>query len=144
MFAWHGDLLYLSGHLPITTDGEILTGTLASGDAAAAAASTSSSQKLVGLDDGYAAARWCALNMVSTLKAELGDLDRVHKVVKLLGVVQSTADFQEHHLVMNGCSDALMEIFGGDVGYHARSAIGTNALPLDVPVEVEMIVRVKP
>lgn len=145
MFAWDGDLLYLSGHLPIDVDGTLITGTLASDEVIAATEVpyASGDQKLVSRDEGYEAARWCALNLISTLKGELGDLDRVDKIVKLLGIVQSTAEFQEHHLVMNGCSDTLMEVFGGDVGYHARSAIGTNSLPLDMAVEVEMIVRVK-
>lgn len=63
---------------------------------------------------------------------------------KIFGIVNSTNDFKEQHLVLNGCSDVLMEVFGSDIGFHARSAIGTNTLPLDVSVEIEAIVQVKP
>lgn len=81
---------------------------------------------------------------MATLKQELGDLDRVEKVVKVFGIVQSTNDFKEQHLVMDGCSDTIIEVFGDDVGYHARSAIGTSTLPIDISVEVEAIVQIKP
>ena len=84
------------------------------------------------------------LNLVATLQQELdGDLDRVEQIVKLLGIVQSADDFHQQHTVVNGCSDVLVEIFGPDRGRHARSAIGTNALPLDLVVEIEAIVRIK-
>lgn len=63
---------------------------------------------------------------------------------QIFGIVNSTNDFQEQHLVVNGCSDVLMEVFGNDIGFHARSAIGTNTLPLGVSVEIEAIVQVKP
>ena len=128
MFCWNGDLLFLSGHLPARIDGGLVTGRLRNGH---------------NIEVGIDAARWCALNLISTLKQELGDLDRVEQIVKILGIVQSTDDFKEHHLVMNGCSDTLMEVFGANVGYHARSAVGTNSLPLDCMCEVEAIVRVK-
>jgi enamine deaminase RidA (YjgF/YER057c/UK114 family) len=79
------------------------------------------------------------------LQQELGgDLDRVEKIVKLFGIVQSTDDFKEQHKVLNGCSDLLVEVFGEERGLHARSAIGTNCLPLDISVEVEAIVQIKP
>lgn len=122
-----GDLLFLSGHLPLNNDGTLQTGKI-------------SSQTV---DKGYQAARQVALNLIATLQAELGDLDRVEQVVKLFGIVQSTDDFHEQHKVMNGCSDVFVEVFGKERGFHARSAIGTNALPLDISVEVEAIVRVK-
>ena len=80
---------------------------------------------------------------MSTLKEQLGDLDKIEKVVKVFGIVQSTTDFKSQHLVMDGCSDVIMEIFGQDVGYHARSAIGTSTLPLDISVEVEAVVQLK-
>eukprot|EP00616_Rhizochromulina_sp_CCMP1243_P019740 CAMPEP_0118966198 /NCGR_PEP_ID=MMETSP1173-20130426/3698_1 /TAXON_ID=1034831 /ORGANISM="Rhizochromulina marina cf, Strain CCMP1243" /LENGTH=134 /DNA_ID=CAMNT_0006914937 /DNA_START=113 /DNA_END=517 /DNA_ORIENTATION=- len=121
--------LYISGHLPITAAGELLTGRLGNGG--------------LSVDEGYQAARWVGLNFLATLKQELGDLDRVEKVVKLLGVVNSEDDFINQHLVMNGCSDLFMEVFGKEVGYHARSAFGTNTLPLNVPVEAELLVRVR-
>uniref|UniRef100_A0A7S1YXV5 Endoribonuclease L-PSP/chorismate mutase-like domain-containing protein n=1 Tax=Ditylum brightwellii TaxID=49249 RepID=A0A7S1YXV5_9STRA len=125
------NMLYISGHLPITNDGELLTGVVGDdGDGKS-------------IEEGYAAARLAALNMVSTMKEQLGDLDRVEQVVKVFGIVNSTVDFKSQHLVMDGCSDAIMEVFGKPVGYHARSAIGTNTLPLDASVEVEAIIQIK-
>lgn len=122
--------LYLSGHLPIKPDGSMATGTVGPG--------------AMSLSDAQDAAKWCGLGLIATMQDQLGgDLDRVEKVVKLFGIVASTPDFKEQHLVMNGCSDVVMQILG-DRGYHARSAIGTNALPLGSPVEVEAIIKVKP
>jgi len=96
------------------------------------------------LEQGQEAARWCGLNLIATIQDQLGgDLDRVEKIVKLFGIVSSTLDFKEQHLVMNGASDVMMEVFG-ERGYHARSAIGTSTLPLDIAVEVEAVVKVKP
>lgn len=77
------------------------------------------------------------------MQAELGDLDRVEQVVKIFGIVRSTDSFTDQHLVLNGCSDMLMEVFGMDKAFHARSAIGSNSLPLGAAVEVEAIVRIK-
>ena len=91
----------------------------------------------------YAAARHVGLNLIATIQKELGDLDRVEKIVKLLGVVHSTDDFYEQHVVMNGVSDLFMEVFGKERGVHARSAIGVNTLPLGISVEVEAIVQFK-
>jgi len=127
-----GNMLYLSGHLPVKVDGTLLTGRIGP---------DSDGEKV---EHGYEAARWCGLNIISTLKEQLGDLDRVEKVVKVFGIVNSTTDFKHQHLVMDGCSDVIMEVFGNPVGYHARSAIGTNTLPLDMSVEVEAIVQIKP
>lgn len=127
-----GNMLYVSGHLPFKVDGSLMTGRMgpASGGHT--------------VEHGYEAARNAGLNIVATLKEQLGDLDRVEKVVKVFGIVQSTDDFKEQHLVMDGCSDLMMEVFGKEVGYHARSAIGTSTLPLDISVEVEAIVQIKP
>lgn len=80
--------------------------------------------------------------MIATLKHELGDLDRVEKIVKVLGFVNCAADFKDQAKVINGTSDLLVEVFG-DKGKHSRSAVGTNVLPFDVSVEVELIVQVK-
>ncbi len=125
-----GDLLFLSGHLPMLEDGSLMTGSIGSEH---------------NLDHGYAAARQCGLNLIATLQKELGgDLDRVEQIVKLFGIVQSSNDFHEQHKVLNGCSDLMKEVFGEERGLHARSAIGTNSLPLDISVEVEAIVRIKP
>ena len=83
------------------------------------------------------------MNLIATLKTELRDLNRVKSIVKLFGIVQSTSEFKEQHLVMNGVSELLGQVFG-DNGVHSRSAIGTNSLPLDISVEVEAIVEVMP
>jgi len=123
-------MLYISGHIPFTNDGKLLTGAVGEGAKP--------------LEEGREAARACGLNMLATLKRELGDLDRVEQVVKIFGIVNSTTDFKFQHRVMDGCSDLMMEVFDKPVGYHARSAIGTNTLPLDITVEVEGIVQIKP
>ncbi|KAG7344868.1 translation initiation inhibitor [Nitzschia inconspicua] len=125
-----GNMLYVSGHLPFQADGTLMTGRI--------------DGKERDVDYGYQAARWAGLNIVATLQEQLGDLDRIEKIVKVFGIVQSSDDFKSQHLVMDGCSDVLMEIFGKEVGYHARSAIGTSTLPLDISVEVEAVVQLKP
>lgn len=93
------------------------------------------------LEDGYEAARICAINALSVLKEELGDLDKVKQIVKVLGFVNSAPGFDKQPLVVNGCSDLIENIFG-EKGKHARSAISANELPFGTPVEVEMIVEV--
>lgn len=97
----------------------------------------------VTVEEGQEAARVAGIQLLSTIRYALGDLDRVSKILKLTGFVNSTRDFNKHHLVMNGCSDLIGEAFGREVGTHARSAIGTSILPLDVPVEIEAIVEFK-
>lgn len=125
-----GDLLFLSGHLPLNADGSLHTGKI------------DGTQKTV--QHGYDAARQVALNLIATIQKELGgDLDKVDQIVKVLGIVQSADDFHEQHKVINGCSDVFVQVFGESKGMHARSAIGTNALPLDMSVEIEAIVRIK-
>lgn len=93
------------------------------------------------LDSAYVSARRTALCLMSTLKAELGDLRKVRRVVRVLGMVNATPDFTEHPRVINGCSDLLVQVFG-ERGRHARSAAGMASLPLNIPVEIEMIVEV--
>ena len=121
-----GSTLYLSGHLPIPASGELIKGKV--GDT-------------ISPEDANVAARWCALNIISTLKAELGDLDKVAKIHKLVAFVNCVDTFTAQPAVVNGASDLMVEVFG-DKGKHARSAVGTNALPLNVPVEIEAIVEV--
>lgn len=94
------------------------------------------------LAEGGDAARITVLNLLSQIKAEIGSLDKVKGIVKLLGFVNSSDDFYEQHVVMNAASDLLAEIFG-DSGKHARSAIGVNALPLNVPIEIEIVLELK-
>lgn len=121
-----GNQLYISGQLPMA-DGKIaLTGTLGAG---------------VAVDDAAAAARLCAVNILAQAKAALGDLEKVVRVVKLVGFVASTADFGDQPKVVNGASDFLVEALG-ERGRHARSAVGVAALPFGAAVEVEAILEV--
>jgi enamine deaminase RidA (YjgF/YER057c/UK114 family) len=121
-----GDLVYVSGQVPVVDGKPSHLGRL--GDN-------------LGLDDGVAAARTCAVNVLAALKAELGELSRVRRVVKLTGFVASTADFTDQPKVINGASELFGEAFG-EAGRHARAAIGVAVLPLGVPVEVDAIVEV--
>jgi enamine deaminase RidA (YjgF/YER057c/UK114 family) len=122
-----GDLIYLSGRLPMQEGKVAYQGKLGPD---------------VSPEDGYQAARLAMLNVVATLKSEIGDLDRVRRVIKVVGMVSSDPEFAEQASVLNGASDLLVEIFG-DRGRHARSAIGVAALPLNACVEIEMIVEVE-
>ncbi len=121
-----GNLVYTAGQLP-AKDGEMLATGKLGGD--------------VDEETGYACARQCALNALAAIKAEIGDLSAITRVVKAVVFVASTPDFTAQPKVANGASELLGEVFG-DAGRHARSAVGVAALPLDVPVEVELIVEV--
>ena len=121
-----GNLLFVSGHGPYP-DGKIKT----SGKVG----------KELTVEEGYQVARNVGLNCLASVKAAVGDLDKVKRVVKLLGMVHCTEDFKEQPKVINGCSDLLVEIFG-EIGKHARSAVGMQALPNGIPVEIEMILEV--
>ena len=121
-----GNMLYISGQLPLWNGQRRHIGKL--GDD-------------VSVEDGQTAARLCALNVVAQAKAALGNLDRVARVVKLVGFVNSTPDFTDQPPVVNGASDLMVEVFG-DKGRHARSAVGVSALPLGVSVEVEAILEI--
>jgi enamine deaminase RidA (YjgF/YER057c/UK114 family) len=122
-----GNLVFLSGHGPVLDDGSLITGKVGAD---------------LTLDEGYNAARQVALILLASLKSEIGDLDKVHRVVKLLGMVNCTPNFTDQPKVINGASDLLVELFG-DKGKHARSAVGMNALPSNIAVEVEMIVEIE-
>lgn len=93
------------------------------------------------IEQGYAAARQCMINILAVLKEHLGDLNKVKRVVKLLGFVNSADGFLEQPFVINGASELLIEVFGEN-GRHARSALAANELPFDTPVEIEMIVEI--
>jgi len=121
-----GNMLYLSGQLPIDKDGTLLTGRLG---------------RERNTEHGRKAARLCAINLVAAIKAELGDLDLVRNIVKLQSFVSSDETFTEQHIVTNAASELLFEIFG-EIGRHARSAVGTNQLPLNASVEIEAIVEI--
>ncbi len=120
-----GNLLFLAGAGPQKDDGTYLSGRLG--------------QDFT-VDQGYEAARLTALFQLATLKSELGDLNRVTRVVKVLGMVNSTPSFTDQPKVINGYSDLIVAVFG-DRGRHARSAVGMAVLPFNIPVEVEMIVE---
>ena len=94
------------------------------------------------VDQAYQHARQTGLNLISVMKAELGDLDRVRRIVKVLGMVNATPEFTQQPEVINGCSDLFVEVFG-DRGKHARSAVGMGSLPRQIPVEIEVIVEVE-
>lgn len=100
--------------------------------------------KDVSVEEGYEAAKTAGLNLLATLKHNVGDLDKIKRVVKLTGFVNCVDGFSQQPAVINGCSDLMLKVFGEKAGAHTRSAIGTNSLPLGVPVEVEAIVELTP
>jgi enamine deaminase RidA (YjgF/YER057c/UK114 family) len=97
--------------------------------------------KNISIEEGYEAARLTTLNLIATIKGDVEDLDRVTRIVKLLGMVNAAPDFTEHSSVINGASDLLVEVFG-ERGKHARSALGVSSLPMNVCVEIELVVEV--
>ena len=123
-----GNLVFISGQGPIEGGKVLYPGALG---------------KDVSLEDGVKSARLCAINVLAQLKDALGgDLDRVVRVVKLLGFVNSTAEFKDHPKVINGASDLMVEVFG-DKGRHARSAVASPSLPMGISTEVEAIIEVE-
>ena len=122
-----GNMLYVSGQVTLRDGKPQHLGKLGAG---------------IDVDEGAQAARLCALNIVAQAKAALGELDRVARVVKLTGFVNSAPEFTDQPKVINGASDFMVEVFG-DKGRHARSAVGVAALPLGVSVEVEAILEVE-
>ena len=121
------DLVFLSGHGPTRDGAWAYRGKLG---------------REFSVAEGYEAAKLVMLNCLASLKEAVGDLDRVRRVVKLLGMVNGTPDFTRHPEVVNGASDLLVALYG-DRGRHARSAVGMVGLPFDIPVEIEMIVQVQ-
>ncbi len=127
MSAQTGNTVFLSGHIA-KKDGKVWVGQLG---------------KDMATDEGKQAARAVAIDLLATLQAACGgDLNRVQRIVKLMSLVNSTADFTEHHLVTNGASELIGEVFG-EQGKHARSAFGVAQLPLGACVEIEMIAEIK-
>lgn len=122
-----GKLVYLSGHGPDKKDGGLVKGKVGSD---------------LDLEQAKAAARLVGISLLSTLKAEIGDLNKVKRIVKVLGMVNAIPTFEQHPQVINGCSDLMVEVFG-EAGKHARSAIGVGSLPMNIAVEIEMIVELK-
>lgn len=123
-----GDLLFLAGHVPFGMDGSLVRGKLGAS---------------LDLEAGRAAARLAGLGVLATLRAELGSLDRVERIVRVYGVVNATPDFMGHTPVIDGASELFHEVFG-EAGRHARLAVGVSSLPFDIALEVEAIVQVRP
>jgi enamine deaminase RidA (YjgF/YER057c/UK114 family) len=127
MYVQTGNLVFLSGHLAKDADGAVIVGQLG---------------KNVTVEQGQQAARNIAIDLMGTLQQACGgDLNRVKRIVKLMSLVNSTPDFTEHHLVTNGASTLLGDVFG-DAGKHARSAFGVAQIPLGACAEIEMIVEI--
>lgn len=122
-----GSLLFLAGKGPLKTDNTYITGKLG---------------KDLSVEQGYEAARITAINHLAVLKNELGSLNKVKRIIKVLGMVNCTEDFKDQPKVINGYSDLMVEIFG-EKGKHARSAVGMLALPMNMAVEVEVIVEIE-
>jgi len=119
-----GNLAYLSGHLPSRPDGSLIQGKVGSDYT---------------MEEGKLAARTVGLAILATLRHELGSLDKIKSVVKLFGMVNATPDFDKHPYVINGCSELMEEVFGGENGVGARSAFGVSGLPANCVVEIEAI-----
>lgn len=120
-----GNMVYLSGHGPDKPGGGQVTGKLGSD---------------LTIEEGQAAARLVGISLLSTLKSEIKDLNKVRRIIKVLGLVNAIPTFEKHSVVMNGFSDLMVQVFGAN-GKHARSAIGVASLPNNIPVEIEMIVE---
>ena len=122
-----GNLIFLAGKGPTKPNGENITGKLGAD---------------LTIEEGYEAARITAINQISVLKLELGDLKKVKRIVKVRGMVNAVPDFTDQPKVVNGYSDLMVEVFG-ERGKHARAAVGMGSLPGNIAVEVEMIVEVE-
>lgn len=121
-----GNVLFVSGQGPMIDGRPVVKGKLGG---------------TVSEDDGIKAARLAAVNALAVLASALGSLERVTRIVKLNGYVNCTDDFERQHVIVNGASELLVEVFG-EKGRHARAAVGTNALPMGIPVELELMVEV--
>ncbi|MGQ0737532.1 MAG: RidA family protein [Bacteroidota bacterium] len=122
-----GNLLYLSGRGPWKADGTYMTGKVG---------------RNLTIEQGYEAARLTAISHLAVLKTELGSLNKVKRIVKVLGMVNCTDDFKDHPKVINGYSDLMVELFG-EKGKHARSAVGMCSLPFNMAVEIELVVEIE-
>ena len=122
-----GKLVFVSGHGPVLPSGEYMKGKVGAD---------------LSVEQGKEAARLTGISLLGALKSEIGDLNKVKRFVKVLGMVNATPDFDKHPQVINGFSDLMVEVFGEN-GKHARSAVGMGSLPMNIPVEIEMIVELK-
>jgi enamine deaminase RidA (YjgF/YER057c/UK114 family) len=125
----HGDLAYVSGHGPLKPDKTLMIGKVGED---------------VDFEFGKLAARQVGLAILATLREQLGSLDRVKRVIKVLGMVNATPDFKDHPGVINGCSELFAEVFGSENGIGARSAVGMGSLPTNITVEIEAIFEIVP
>lgn len=133
-FSWvrvRGDRAFVSGHIALNADGSVYDVTGKVGDE-------------VSVEQGYEAARLTGLSMLSSLKRELGSLDRVSAWLRVFGMINTAPGFVQTPLVINGFSDLVLDVFGADRGDHCRSAIGVAALPFNTPVEIEAEVEISP
>ncbi|PYJ57371.1 MAG: hypothetical protein DME24_19445 [Verrucomicrobia bacterium] len=122
-----GNLAYVSGHGPLKSDKTMMTGRVGQD---------------LDLEAGKAAARQTGLAILATLRNELGSLDRVKRVIKVLGMVNCTPDFRDHPQVINGCSELFRDVFGPENGIGARSAVGMGSLPGNIAVEIEAVFEI--
>lgn len=119
-----GKFLYLSGHGPVQDDKSLIIGRIG---------------RELTMEEGKLAARQVGLTMLSTIKANLGSLNKVKRVIKVLGMVNCTSDFEKHPYIINGCSELFASVWGPDNGVGTRSAVGFGSLPDNIPVEIEAI-----
>ena len=122
-----GKLVYLSGQGPLTDEGQFIKGKVGAE---------------VSMEDAQKAARLTGIRLLEALKGQIGNLNKVKRIVKVLGMVNALPEFDQHPKVINGFSDFMVEVFGAN-GKHARSAVGVASLPMNIPVEIEMIVELK-
>ena len=123
-----GHHLYVSGHISVNTNGSAITGKLG---------------KDLSEDEGKFAARQCGLAILSSIREQFGNLEKVKRVIKLLGMVNATADYEKHPVVINGCSELFVALWGEDNGKGVRSAVGMGSLPNNVAVEIEALFELK-
>lgn len=128
-FLIDGNHLYVSGHGPLQNDGKLITGRIG---------------ESIDIEKGHLAARQVGLTILATIKANLGSLNKVRRVIKVLGMVNCTADFGKHPYIINGCSLLFKEIWGEENGIGVRSAVGMGSLPDNIPVEIEAIFELWP
>lgn len=119
-----GNHCYVSGHGPLLADQSLITGRI--GDD-------------ISMEDGKMAAQQVGLTILATLKANLGSLNKIKRVIKVLGMVNCTADFEKHPYIINGCSELFAKVWGTDNGVGVRSAVGMGSLPGNIPVEIEAL-----
>lgn len=123
-----GNKLYVSGHGPVKSDKSLMIGRIGVD---------------IDIEEGKLAARQVGLSILSTIKANIGSLDNIKRVIKVLGMVNSTPDFTKHPYVINGCSELFAAIWGDDNGVGVRSAVGFGSLPNNIPVEIEALFELK-